>query len=88
MGIHKGGCSVTVKKEKIPVNTGRLLSAKLIQELQIETNRMGAQPFKIDIAFQETQQPKPMNPPPVQQPKPMNPKPLPMNPNPVIPKEP
>ena len=86
MGIHKGGCNVTVKEKKIPVNTGRLLSERLIKELKIEADRMEAQPFKVDISPQEVQKPKPMNSQPVQQPKPMNLKPLPMNP--VIPKEP
>ena len=40
---------IRTEEEKIRVNTGRLLSDKLIQELQFEAKRMDTQPFRVQL---------------------------------------
>ena len=42
---------ISTEENKIPVNTGRLLTDKLIEELQLEAKRMGTQPFRVQIAL-------------------------------------
>ena len=46
VGIHKGGICTQLKGVQKTVNSGRLLTAELVEVLRREAERMGADPFQ------------------------------------------
>lgn len=53
MGIHKGGIETTVKGNKMAANSGRLMSAELVDRLREEAEKMKADPFREEESLME-----------------------------------